>query len=1385
MASNPRTTEPLCNSVGTDEETVAFRKKRLRRVSFADVEITSVHVFDRDEDLETPPADALTKNQTPEEAHEPRNEVLGFFKELAQGEDSAGSSFNGDEGDDDEEAAGARKSFFQFESPGSSVLGSATSNDGDEFFGPVSANFIRPSRLADSGASNDNHEMTMDSTAFSMHFRSLIRSESGDLRTPTDVGFVSGEKTPSSMTTPSDPMTLTKATKLQLFADPEDKSTGFKYSDAMSLVGENAPSYDYAKLSPNLEAILVEGSKELQCGSVPDCTSSNILKRNESPLKCENGNMHVNQDKALVEVCAFDESAQIESVGLSGADEAHGVSAASHDNQNNDFHSPSRNDCFPTDLASHEPVQSPIHLAELNTPDQQQQENNCFTAAVSTPGIHAESSGVSPSKTSIVSPSKTSNVSPSKTSNVLRVESVRTLKEGTRSGTSPEDKRGNQYANRTNEEDCRSLSTGLPSSLSIQEQHMLNHDAKSFSTMSYVTPSPKQSEAFLIEENKRNAEIISSICQSSSRLEEALEKSKLLVSGLSSSIHASVSPLKEDSNTGTGVPVANLEEHFSAVDTSANHDQSASYMHNDLSGSLTGVDIFRELEGITCLGGNEEYLDNMSPSRAFKENPSQPVSGPSGTLSPKLKIDHERDGRSIDARDKFASVPTKRPARELSFEENSSSLPSHLKQQLTALATIDLDQDADLMGDAARNSHITGSAFNLDPWFNERSANSSSPIRLISNLDDFPQMETGSDKELQADQVNLEDVSVSAASMQVLTSGIASSSHPGTPIGNGLIAASKQSKVLMEGSEASPNASRYINEPSRIKSPCKEALTMCQSTEEQEMILHPDPESNGGKISESHVDVQNSGSCSSRKRKCEIACEDAGKSSRIKLDRMASPNCNTDGLSKGNKPFHISHSPVVASDNDSSYICEKRNEEELEGGRNNTCMVSRSPKTRATNGPNLEVRLDLANGSNEVGIIGDDRTVKHWSDLSQKLSADTTDLISPSVDSLKIKSIHSIRDILDHLQKIKTRGMFFLQIQQKLCNETSKRMPNGTAEMRSLICKSVFEKARVKLLTIEHQKLLERRKILSTAIQESQILKSAKALRLPVPTESCQNNLHSKDKISSEKLVASRHEFEALQGKLNSLTQYFQDYCKIGRETSSSEIIAMLNDQLNKKLSFRFLHEGIQLYEVQDLENNKNGVISIVLSYLNFFSQRFTINTAQIRGLSLSIKLNEAKIMKTFPNMGACAAFAFVLTGDTAKNYAGSTSLAQETHRTSSLFQKLLDVLQELQTARIELGNLIETSFSSSAERLDLQLCFVDICSHTKVKLVFDMTCLKHGVYPGDILPTRTQVSGGGRMTSSRTDSLSAQVKESVDGLRAGYLRMIRICRCISHTMSV
>lgn len=147
----------------------------------------------------------------------------------------------------------------------------------DNFFGPVSANFIRPERLSDSAASDD---ITMDSTAFSMHFRSLARSDSGggELKTPTTAHRLlafEDNATPSRTDSYASFMVLTKTKKLSV--DQVSSGGGGKDSNEMSIVGENPRSYDYGRLSPRLDALLAEGSKDLH--AVP--IDSRSLMRNE------------------------------------------------------------------------------------------------------------------------------------------------------------------------------------------------------------------------------------------------------------------------------------------------------------------------------------------------------------------------------------------------------------------------------------------------------------------------------------------------------------------------------------------------------------------------------------------------------------------------------------------------------------------------------------------------------------------------------------------------------------------------------------------------------------------------------------------------------------------------------------------------------------------------------------------------------------------------------------------------------------------------------------------------------------------------------------------------------------------------------------------------
>ncbi|KAL1560934.1 hypothetical protein AAHA92_11088 [Salvia divinorum] len=120
-----------------NSDTVTLNKKRARRVSFA--EMTSVHIFDRvGEFNETSQVEiAKIADDSPAELRlrglQKRGKVFG-------GEDDVGDRLK-------DEIMEMQRSFLQpIRSPssGGSMMGSASSNDEDNFFGPVSTNFIRP-----------------------------------------------------------------------------------------------------------------------------------------------------------------------------------------------------------------------------------------------------------------------------------------------------------------------------------------------------------------------------------------------------------------------------------------------------------------------------------------------------------------------------------------------------------------------------------------------------------------------------------------------------------------------------------------------------------------------------------------------------------------------------------------------------------------------------------------------------------------------------------------------------------------------------------------------------------------------------------------------------------------------------------------------------------------------------------------------------------------------------------------------------------------------------------------------------------------------------------------------------------------------------------------
>ncbi|XP_078443090.1 uncharacterized protein LOC144712694 isoform X2 [Wolffia australiana] len=232
-----------------------FAAKRQRRVSFA--ETTAVHFFSRDEDLDTPPdAKAATEAAAPSEL---RTEVPGPVR----GKDA--SSHRLEEGceDDDEDPGDEFELFVRRDADSCSpcsTAGSVASMDDDNLFGPVSTSFIRSGGY--SGVSDDNnHDITLDSTAFSMHFSSVLPSDDhtinsvGTPRTPTGMSLTNTSRSPLLSTEAGE-----RTPRFEL-----RKANG--YSSDMTLVQERKNNYDYGKLSPTMEGLLAKVSEAIQPGS--------------------------------------------------------------------------------------------------------------------------------------------------------------------------------------------------------------------------------------------------------------------------------------------------------------------------------------------------------------------------------------------------------------------------------------------------------------------------------------------------------------------------------------------------------------------------------------------------------------------------------------------------------------------------------------------------------------------------------------------------------------------------------------------------------------------------------------------------------------------------------------------------------------------------------------------------------------------------------------------------------------------------------------------------------------------------------------------------------------------------------------------------------------
>ncbi|KAL6506791.1 hypothetical protein OROHE_022228 [Orobanche hederae] len=1239
---DPNAEDHRHNMATENSDTIAMQKKRARRVSFA--ETTSIHLFNRDEDDDETPLIETSRL---------RDDSPGGFDFVRQSEPNMEIDGGDSENGEDEEM-NMHKAFLRpigSPSPGGSTFGSASSNDEDNFFGPVSANFIRPGRLSDSAASDDSHDLTMDSTAFSMHYHSLARSESGvDLKTPTDGQLFFEEKTPMNENNGSSMIITLGKKPIPEFSLPVTEISGSHSSNDMSLVGENSSKYDYEKLSPRMDALLAESRNDLLHVSVSaDIITSSPHKPKEPEIfpSIDHGNNFINPSDYLREETAcisLDVLNEGESAAHTKVDEANGH-----------------------------------HITSPCASSPEKKSSNLLGAAAS------KGDNDKPTK-SQYQLSQAGSETP-----VVSASSLAERQQIILTGVSP----SKQWE----------LASPLPRPGSILRNGSVEHQETETSIRRSI------SKLDLLERSTFSSAYSAKVDNSFVRTLNFF-KSPNVDPLLGGNFHKSRINFVEDS-------VADEKVHSIHQSKERNY---ASSMGRAMPETPNHISDENPVKG--DLG---RKVGEKSPHPLKAENISRDQTDYGGTASSPSKITWS--GKKL-MRNLFTSR-----------HSNEDAVMTETEFLLTETAS----------GDGAKAI--------LAPEFV-----SSPDGRLGKKLSASP----GHGFTESIDLVLQKQISDFYKDTELTPGGDFVNANLSTATGNRVVEATSP-KNLTE-MQASGYGDHDIYNGKEIFGTISNFSTLAK--ERRSQILGSEDLDIGGLARRGASRSENNLPERDPRADCDgsvspSACGNINES-RLQKNLVELPTASPSREEHDNEQSSAVPSPKTThwSGRPEQVSGSKRNVELLlrdTQHRIAMTLMQRSPKLWKGGNSGPETMSHQSKGGTPFIVY----EKKKWTDTYSKFLEDLKNTVSGSTHKLNSKTIDALETGLVHLQRSKAYQM----------------LHHGVISQNSFVVHDC-----------QLEKLLEKLQLLSSRIQESQKLGEHIASQ---SLQRCTNNvvvdavgdrtlsinLVKGHEVCHEKLTTMRQALDTLDKKILNLTRTSHACCKIKAEPSCADTIALVNKHLMERASFRFIRLEMQMWMIHSV-GKENGQNYVILNYLDFIIQSINILVGPALSVSsTSFKLNEANILKNFPNMDACIAFAFVFNAGTARKYIGAKTLPQETQVTSSLLGTLLDVVEEVQLAQVEFQNLIQSSFlSPSVDRLDLMLCFYSFTTGRKVTLTLDMSCLKHGIYPSEMVPLLLASPGDSEENSS-SGPIFDEIKESVKGVRTGYLRILRLCKCVAEVV--
>ncbi|CAN6163512.1 unnamed protein product [Urochloa humidicola] len=400
-----------------------------------------------------------------------------------------------------------------------------------------------------------------------------------------------------------------------------------------------------------------------------------------------------------------------------------------------------------------------------------------------------------------------------------------------------------------------------------------------------------------------------------------------------------------------------------------------------------------------------------------------------------------------------------------------------------------------------------------------------------------------------------------------------------------------------------------------------------------------------------------------------------------------------------------------------------------------------------------------------------------WNKVLSTISNATEQVLSAFVSKLNLKQLDVLSDKLDEIHIARKYKRLSAAVRIKdFCDDKQKRLE----EARSLHEKLFYEKAKLQINKMKLAKLQNKAQLYQDGIQEccalkSEILGAAQMKDSCFPAETSMNASEKQEELAI--LNEKRFELNDLQQKVENLRSSLECFRNIEGDISCDRVMKHAEEQLKMRNQCHLIHQQAGLCELTDIVKRDNKR-DLILNYHNLLFQRIILNTSGMSSIFVNNSLNGTRIRQTFPNLDASVAFNFVFKVEENQRIRDLHSLQKTTMETSLLLGNLIDVLEEIKLAKMELLNLTSAAFilESQTCQLGLRVCFMSFKSGKKFAFIIDVTDLKCSVYPSD--PSELPI----KVCEAQTTLAQASVDETMASIRD--LQPGRtVCRMVSRAL--